>query len=261
MFMPSLREKLLGRRRSPDRPASRRQRRPCLRVEILEGRCVPATIMVTSVADVALGTNHVGVTLRDAIDAANNNRSVNGSTAGTVVADPTVFQAGLTDSMHPIPLSQGQFTISEPLTIRGLGAASTVIDGRGQSRIFDVADTAVDVTLDGLKLTGGLTTGDNSGGAFTFSGGAIHCAANSLTISNCILSGNGTRGAVAGGGALFMSGGALVVSGSTFSGNYTTTDNSRGGALYSAGGPVTVTNSTVSDNFTQGGGAGAHGGA
>src|SRR5262249_18526498 len=150
---------------------SRRKCRPWLWVEVLEDRCVPATITVTSLAD-PTDINFQKVTLRQAIQAANTNQSVNGSTAGAPGADTIVFQDGLTGTIQLEP-GVGDLTIKEPLTIRGLGAANTVIQGKNgianTVRIFQMTATAGDVTLEGLTLSQGGTSGNNSGGAFTFS--------------------------------------------------------------------------------------------
>src|SRR5262249_40403053 len=67
---------------------SRRKGRPCLQIEILENRSVPATITVTNLLE---HPSAVGVTLRDAIEAANTNTSVNGSTPGDPGPDTIVF--------------------------------------------------------------------------------------------------------------------------------------------------------------------------
>jgi hypothetical protein len=230
---------------------SRRKRRPRPQVEALEARCVPATITVTSLNDFDPMMAHVGVTLRDAIQAANTNTSVNGSTAGDPGADTVTFAAGLSGT---IPLSQDQLTISEPLTIRA--PAPITIDAQGNSvllipRIFDITDTAGDVTLDGLTLINGKTTGNRDPmHPFTNHGGAIYSASHgTLTISNCTLSGNKTMGTGVGGGAVFTLDGAVAVTASTLTGN---SAQYRGGAIYSNNGAVTVTNSTLSGNSSQG---------
>jgi predicted outer membrane repeat protein len=231
------------------KPNRRRQYHPSF--EALEHRCVPATITVTRLFD-----NHIlpGVTLRDAIQAANTNMSVNGSTPGDPGADTIVFAPGLTGGVSLF----SQVAITEPLTIQGLGAANTRIEGPGSgTSLFDITATAGDVTLDGLTLTGGSTSRDNQNnppgrpGDFTNDGGAIQFLSHgTLTIRNSVLSGNSTMGMLAGGGAIFAYGGTVVIDHSTLSRNYS--KHWRGGAIYSVNGPVTVTNSTLSGNVTAG---------
>src|SRR5690242_1078413 len=88
--------------------------------QILEEPVLLSTITVTSLADTLNAGN--GVTLRDAIQAANTDASVDGSVAGeTGVQNVIVFQAGLTGK---ISLTNGQFMISSSVDIQGLGAAN-----------------------------------------------------------------------------------------------------------------------------------------
>jgi CSLREA domain-containing protein len=263
MFLPSLRDKLLSRwglPRAVELP--RRQRPPRLRVEALEERCLPALITVTTLAD-ELTPNDGSVSLREAVNAINNptmitDADITGQNPGSFGNNDTiVFQAGLTDSMHPIKLSLGQISISRGLTIQGLGEANTIIDAQQQSRIFDITPTVLDVTLDGLTLEHGRTAGNNQSGAHTNDGGAIYCDnfGGTLTISNCTLSGNSTAGLNADGGAIFTDASAVRVINSILTGNSTTGANAHGGGISSSYGAVTLTNSTISGNFTQGNGA------
>src|SRR5262245_51589882 len=110
MSLSSDRIKLLGRGK----------RRPWLSVERLEDRCVPATILVTSLADNL--TVDGQVTLREAIQAANTNASVDGSAAGTPYAgtpgtiDVIGFAPGVSGT---ISLNLGELTISEPVNVLG----------------------------------------------------------------------------------------------------------------------------------------------
>jgi hypothetical protein len=232
------------------KPSRRRGHRPSF--EVLEKRCVPATITVTSLLD--MGDIPGEVNLRDAIQAANTNRSVNGSTPGDPGADTIVFAPGLT---YGVTLNSGALTISEPLTIKGPGAANMSIGAPPLSgmRLFDITATAGNVMFDDLTLDGGSTFGDNAppGGDFTNDGGAIHSlSTGTLTISNCVVSNNFTTGARAGGGAIFTQGGPLIISNSTISGNQTSNALSRGGAIYSNSSAVTITNSILSGNATSG---------
>jgi CSLREA domain-containing protein len=218
--------------------------------QILEERVVLSTITVTSLADTLSAGN--GVTLRDAIQAANTDASVDGSVAGEAgVQNVIVFQAGLSGK---ISLANGQFMISSSVDIQGLGAANTIIDAQQNSRIFDVTSTAGDVTLDGLILENGRTT--DNGSAFTSSpgtgeGGAVRSVSTgTLTVTNSTLTGNSTAGAYAFGGALYASG-ALTVTNSSLFANSTAGTNADGGAI-AASDVLNVTNSTLSGNSTAG---------
>ena len=133
-------------RRSGGKPKRGRSWQVRLRLEQLEERSLLATIMVTSLVDNL--TADGGVTLREAIQAANTNLSVDGSAAGEAApaGDTIVFQPGL---IGPINLLLGQFQITETLTIQGLGAGQTTVDGGNASRLFDSTNPAGDVTFDG----------------------------------------------------------------------------------------------------------------
>lgn len=225
-------------------PKSRRARQQFLRliVEHLEDRSLLSTIMVTSLADNL--TAGGGVTLREAIQAANTNASVDGSAAGQAapVVDKIVFQAGLTGSVN---LALGQFQITETVIIQGLGAAQTTINGQTNSRVFDISFTGGAVTFDGLTLTGGVTQTDSSGG------GAIRSdSPGQLAIQNSTISGNSTSGALANGGGIYA--GAVSVSNSTISGNRSF--NGAGGGIFASS--LTVSDSTISGNLSFGGAGG-----
>lgn len=221
-------------------------------LERLEERIVPAVITVTSSADNT--TVNGQVTLREAIQAANTDTSVDGSSAGSG-ADTIQFAAGL--SGQTILLNGTQLLISSSLTINGLGADLLTIDGDGTSRIFEVASGST-VTISGLTLTYGFAS---EGGAIktngnttlnnlkiTFNeaeiGGALF---GSATINNCEFTDNVAT--VSQGGAIRnASGGTLSVNGSTFARNRVIAG-TGGGAIYDrAGGVVTIVNSTFTEN-------------
>jgi CSLREA domain-containing protein len=205
-----------------------------MRFEPLEDRAMLTSFTVTSLADIVDAGDGV-VTLREAVLAAN----------ADAAPDVINFQAGLNGT---IALTGGQMTITNPVTINGNGAASTIIDAQQLSRIFDVTAAAGDVSLAGLTLTRGKTTAQADGG------GAIRFAsAGTLSISQSTLSGNATGYIQSPGGAIHSSLGAVVISGSTLTGNSTFAGflyglPGGGGAIYSASGPVTISGSTLSDN-------------
>lgn len=209
--------------------------------------------MVTTADDeLDAGFDPADLSLREAIREANNRPA-----ADTITFAPSLRGARLR-------LSLGQIQITDGLTITGLGAADTVIDAQGNSRIFEFIFTfgaAGDLTLDRLTLTGGRTTGDNLDNLLdtTFSGGAVRFQSpGTLTIRDSILSGNSTEGRFAEGGAVFSFGSQNNLVRSVVSGNSTRGDCASGGALSIQGG-LSISECTVRDNSTQG--AGAEGGA
>src|SRR5262245_12949288 len=151
---------------------------PKLVVEALEDRTVPAVITVTTLADNV--TVDGQVTLREAVNAANTDTSVDGSTAGSG-ADTIQFAAGLAggtinlatigdDSCGPAALGAGS-----NITIDGLSGGTGITiqrDGAGPSmRLFNVS-AGSSLTLTGLTLANGLAAGGDGGGGRTGGGGA-----------------------------------------------------------------------------------------
>jgi hypothetical protein len=239
---------------------------------VLEVRQLLSTITVTSLAD---NTTTDGlVTLREALTAANSNKSVDGSTAGQAgVQDVIVFQSGLTGTVH---LALGQLPITDSVRIVGLGAGSTDIDAGGLSRVFAATSTAGNVEFDNLTISGGKTTANfDSGAGIQFKstgtltllnsvvsnnattgirsyGGGIFTGSGAVTMTNSVLAGNSTTGGYACGGGVFTGKGAITVQNSTVTGNSTAGLYAHGGGMYSQVGNITVTNSTFFGNSTAG---------
>lgn len=275
------------RRKSARR--SRRCRRaiqPPIAAEVLEDRTLLSALTVNSLADNTTPGDG-NVTLREAIVAANSDGMTDlGQTASG--ADEIVFDAALTG--NAIQLNGTQLpTITDDLTITGLGAGQLAIDAQGNSRIF-VIDASATVEISGLTLTGGNTPGAG-GGIFNFGtltvrestlsnnsaerpGGAVRNA-GTMTVADSILSGNSclaNGGAITNngtmrvidstisgntahiGGGIRNGGGTLIVSGSILSGN--TAGGGAGGIHNGGGGELTVIDSTISDNTTPGSGGG-----
>ena len=192
------------------------------------------SLVVDTVRDENDGNYATGdLSLREAVALANGSSGANTITLASALAG------------QPILLRLGQMAIDDPLTIQGLGAALTTVNGQNRSRLFDITNNAGDVTFDRLTLTRGKTT------AIFEWGGAIRSASvGQLTIRNSTLSGNSTTDSFAKGGGIYAAG-SLTVTGSTVSGNSTTGVFALGGGIY-ANGSLTVTDSTVSGNSTSG---------
>jgi hypothetical protein len=219
-----------------------------------------APFTVNSAADLAAppaGT----VTLRSAITAAN-------AAAG---ADTINFDASLTG--QTINLLSNLPTISDGLTINGLGQKSLAVSGGSTFHPFTIA-AGVTVTINDLTVTRGVAAGSSGGGitnagsltlnrvtvslcATAASGGGIfNDTGASLTISDGLLTGNVAFGplSLGGGGAIDNSGTAIITT-TTISDNRTGTD--RGGGIENrTTGTLTLTRSTVSGNVSTDGGGG-----
>jgi CSLREA domain-containing protein len=210
------------------RRTSKRRRNRNSATEPLETRALLAVFTVTSTAD----TTAAG-TLRSAIDQAN-----------TTPGDDEI-KFGIATNATEFDLGGTQFTITESLTITGNGPDNTVIDAQLNSRIFEIAFSAVNVTIFGVTLKNGRVTGPG-----LQVGGAIQSlASGTLSISSSVLSTNtvdDTTGTDAYGGAVFVQVGNLTVFDSTMTGN--TAD--WGGAIYAAGDShVAITSSNVDGNI------------
>jgi hypothetical protein len=214
----------------------------CVAVIGVTTATLAATIAVTNTADNGAGT------LRRALASA-----ANGDTINFALTTPAT-----------ITLTTGQLVVSNSVTILGPGPAHLAINGNypnTTNRVFLVSTNLV-VTISSLTITNG--TGFSS--STELHGAGIYNDHSTLTVSNCVLSGNfavfsdcceGLGGGISNDG----SGGSatLIVVDSTFSYNIAI----RGGGIYNVGlapidggtGTVTVVNSTFSGNL-----AGAWGG-
>lgn len=243
----------MTRRSKQKRNRRSRAGRRCLRLEPLEMRRVLASFLVTTTADV-IDSNDAVTSLREAIVAAN----------GAIGADTIEFDPGVFDFGSRIELTLGQFEITEGLTISGPGDHPLQIDGGGNSRIFNFFSSADDLTLEGVSITGGMTTGDDLNS--TESGAAIRFAsAGTLTLNDVTLVDNHTTGADARGGAIFADPGNVALNQSVVLRNSTAGLGASGGGIFARSGSVTLVDSIVSGNMTlqdgaQGGGIASTGG-
>ncbi len=229
-----------------------RKRRRAFTGERLETRLLPAQIIVTSLEDNL--TEDSKVTLREALEAANGDVSVDGSAAGSG-ADEIRFSPELDVAdveLGAITLQLGALNVSAPVRIVGNSAVKTIVDAGSLSRIFEIEANAGDVTIERLALTNGLTSGGNNDKTVnTFSGGAIHSlSSGKLLISGCRFRTNATNGAFANGGAIYSLNGNVEVQFSGFSGNTTGGASAAGGAIFSENGNVSVADSLFDSNST-----------
>ncbi len=179
----------------------RTNRKPFLGVEYLEGRDVPATFTVTTLADAGAGS------LRDAVDLAN-------VTSGndTIVFAPAVAgqSFGLSTFFNP---PTGNFAgptgliVSSGIVIQGTGETITRT-GSSTFRLFEVTATG-NLTLQNLTLSGGIALGGFGGfggGGAGGLGGAIYNQ-GALTITGSTLTGNSAVGGAGGSSRLGFGGG------------------------------------------------------
>ncbi|MCA9067458.1 MAG: VCBS repeat-containing protein [Planctomycetaceae bacterium] len=194
--------------------------------ELLEDRTLLSTITVDTLMDENDGVGTGGVSLRDAIAAANS--------AG---GDDIVFSVTGT-----INLTNGELSINKSLTINGQSNNITV-DAGGNSRVFFV-DGNVDVTLSNLTISGGSASGSGSGSG---GGALLSSSSGSLTVQNSTVTGNSASND---GGGLYSSGsGTLNVYESVIRNNNAgTASGNVGGGIGASGGTLNVRASEISGN-------------
>ncbi|MFB2935939.1 choice-of-anchor Q domain-containing protein [Aerosakkonemataceae cyanobacterium BLCC-F154] len=185
--------------------------------------------VVTNTKDSGIGS------LRQAIINANNNPGTE-----TITFEGEVFTDNIPDT---ITLTSGELPITDSLIIQGLGESNLVVSGNNNSRVFNVDDgnnSQINVTLDGLTIRDGNTTG-NGGGIFN---------RENLTISNSAVSNNT---AVNGGGISTNSGTLDIINSRIFANK----SNEVGGGVQQLGNAiVNINNSIVNSNLSTGNGAG-----
>jgi hypothetical protein len=241
--------------RKPRPLAAQRRTRP--RLEVLEDRLAPATLIVNGVADNTSADDFL--TLREAIALVNAagdanaalGRSLTASEANqitgtfgsfdTIQFDPTVFATPQT-----ISLSLGELPINRNLDIEGPGAGLLTISGNHPGVVFEVSRwrapipvLPVTVTLTGLKIADAQNTGFGGLG-----GGIFNDFDTTLTVTDCTL----TRNSADIGGGI-ENDGTLTVTNCTLTGNSA----SYGGGIDNSG-SLTLTGCTLTSNSAYDGG-------
>lgn len=277
LWLRAVARSLFGRRPSSfsrkQRSASRRVR-PGL--ESLEDRVTPSTTITVNdptggmdqAANVTVSTfdPNKGITLRDAINAANNTSAANpGSSytidlpAGKTITFNTVDNTK--DGPNALPV------ITSNITIEGNGDILKVSGATERFFLVSNGPAAGTLTLDNLTLTGGVAQGAK--GVFPGSGGGAGLGGAIYNLGTLTLNGDTLTGNQAVGGNASVSNSFSFSNGGGFGGGkggggFGGGGAGLGGAIYSASPSLTITNSTLSGNTAQGGnggGTGAQGGS
>jgi hypothetical protein len=212
--MSGIFSRLFGKSDVLTRPV-RETRRSILRLEELETRDVPATLYVTSLADVAGGPGELRT-------------QINAAVAGDTVEFSPLLAGGTVD------LTGGQLNIPDSITVMSApGHSAVTIDAEGKSRVFNVTVAYGAFYVEGLIITGGSTGG---------TGGGINTAGTSdaIFVTDCIITGNT---ATAQGGGIYTNNTLTMVGGQV---TYNTSSNRGGGIFINGGG--TIETSTIDHN-------------
>jgi uncharacterized repeat protein (TIGR01451 family)/CSLREA domain-containing protein len=212
----------------------------------LLGIALAATITVNTTADELDLIPNGKCSLREAVISANENRDVGGCTGvGAYGADAITLPAGvyrLTRTIGLLDQDRGDLNIRGTLTISGVAASGTIIDGGGIDTVVRVEE--VPATLKRLTVRNGKT--EYWGGGISSSG--------TLTLEDVEISGNQAFGCGGGvhstdhvyrSGLYFPTSGSLTLIRTTVAGNQV--GNSGGGLCIES--PAVIEASTVSGNF------------
>jgi len=146
--------------------------------------------------------------------------------------------------------AQGDLDVTGSVTIVGAGPGTTIVDGGGIDRVFEIIGTA---SISGMTIRNGAAV--SAGTPFfgsNYVGGLVENV-GTLTLTNCNLEGG--RANVGGGIASY---GPLTIDSCTISGGEAANlgfTNPAGGGLALSGSTTVITNSTISGTWTAGGGA------
>jgi predicted outer membrane repeat protein len=162
----------------------------------------------TSIANLIATPGGAGISLREAIIAANN-------TAGADIITLPTGTYTLTLVGNDSTCQNGDLDINGSLTINGAGPATTIVQGATDAnftgsigdKIFGINQdgtfTNLTVLLTGMTIRYGRNTVANSDPSFAYTGAGVDVfftgTGNSTTISNCVLTGNENVNAYGGG--------------------------------------------------------------
>ncbi len=163
-------------------------------------------------------------------------REAIGAAAVSATEGDAIFFSPLFNTQQTITLTSGvgALTINKNLSINGPGANLLTVSGNNASRVFNI-NAGFTVAISGLTVTGGRAPNNESGGGISNGG--------TLSLSNCVVSGNTAPGIEVAGGGIYSTR-TLTISDCTISGNAS----SGGGGILVFGGSINITRSTISGN-------------
>lgn len=204
------------------------------------------TGLIVNTLDDELDPSDPSISLREAINKANQDAGPD-----TIRFDRSL----IVDGSATITLTLGELSITDSLTIDGLGRDLLKIDANALSRVLSVPEGSADLTLQNLTITGGRTTeaGREAEATTGGDGGGIRFESSGLLkLENTKITGNSTLGDDADGGAIYSRFGNVTAIASEITGNSTAGFDSQGGAIHFQDGTLTIARSTLSGNSTVG---------
>lgn len=182
----------------------------------------------------------------------NNNDAGAGSLRQAILDVDAGGKIVIPASVGEISLTTGQLTIQQSMTIEGAGAARTAISAGGSSRVILVSGTPI-VTIEGMQIINGKVTAP---GAEVF-GGGIEQTGGSLTVVNCVVSGNsletGSTGFPKGGGIGVKTGSTgLTLRNTVVADSVVHGFHDWGGGVYVDGPSLTIEGGSVKGNTAEG---------
>lgn len=233
---------------------SNKRKRPAKAIKKIALSAIAAPALILGLGNVASATDYVvtstadtagtttGITLRDAIIAANTNTASGLAPAGEADGDTITISV-------PVTLTSSLPAIIEDLAITGTPTGT--ISGDGQFQIFTVDAGAEIVSFTDVVLTEGSAP---DGGALHVMAGSTAVSATNLTVTDSQAVG-GTA-ATQGGGAIFNAG-TLMLTMPTLTGNTAVDGSLSGGAINNAStGVLTITGGEISGNTANRAGGG-----
>ena len=225
----------------------------------------------TSIAALLAAPGGAGISLREAVIAANNTPGADVITLPAGTYTLTLPNAG---GLNEDACLTGDLDVTDSLTITGAGAASTIVQAgttaaNGIDKVLAInplCNHAVAFAMSGVTIRFGRNTQPYGAGDFSFTGGGMDwcgSGASMLTLTDCVISDNNNVNGYGGGlniDELAPATGIVNISNTRFVNN---TSTYWGGGLNVFGDDVQVTLSacTIAGNQTLGtGGVGAQGG-
>lgn len=171
-----------------------------------------------------------------------------------------------------ITLGLGEVLINDNVTISGSKMPADIwLIGNGTSRVLSVLRAGITVTIRGVTISNGVTTGNNPGGGIYVaaanislenvvvrdnisgtSGGGVYSGTGVLRFINSTASGNIAQGN-GGGGGISVQGNNSLIQRSNIINNQAPRG---GGGVEVSGGTTTIVETTLDNNYTNGGGGG-----